>query len=302
MNLCVLSLACTLVANASAASGTFAGLVSIDGGRKLYVQCRGAGSPTVILEAGLQVRSDYWSENTVKPPAMSVFPGVARFTHVCTYDRPGTVIGLRLQDRSRSDPVAMPRSATSIVDDLHALVRAAHIPAPFVLAGHSTGGLIVRLYALSFPREVAGLVLVDALPDGLQRDLTRAQYATFLRFNATPKALRSYKDFENVPFDPAFTELRRLQSTRPLHPMPLIVLTRGRPVVLPSSAPPGFSQALEKAWRIEQDRLVNLEPGARQIVAPRSDHYIMFAQPDLVIAAIRDVVDAYRAERNETRE
>jgi len=78
------------------ARGNFDGLVSIDGGRKIYLQCRGVGIPTVILESGLRVRSDYWSQNNAKPPVTSVLPGVAKFTRVCAYDRPGTVIGLSM--------------------------------------------------------------------------------------------------------------------------------------------------------------------------------------------------------------
>jgi pimeloyl-ACP methyl ester carboxylesterase len=277
------------------ANPNFAQLVDIGHGRRLYLQCRGAGRPTVILEAGLRVRSDYWSENNAKPPAISVLPGVARFTHVCAYDRPGTVLGPAIEDRSRSDPVAMPRSALSAVDDLHALLRAAHIPIPVVLAGHSTGGLLVLLYAYDFPSEVAGLILIDALPDGLQHDLTPAQYAAFLKLNTErPKELDSYKAYETIPFDPAFAALRRMQKIRPLRLMPLIVLSRGVPVALPPSVPAGFSPALEGAWRIQQASLIKLEPGARHIIAMRSKHYIMLDQPALVIDAIRDVVEAIR--------
>ncbi len=106
-----------LTSQAVCARGNFNGLVSIDGDRKIYLQCRGVGIPTVILEAGLRVRSDYWSQNSAKPPVTSVLPGVAKFTRVCAYDRPGTVIGLGMNARSRSDPVTMPRSAMSAVVD-----------------------------------------------------------------------------------------------------------------------------------------------------------------------------------------
>lgn len=280
----------------SPARGNFAGAVEIAGGRKFYVTCRGTGYPTVILEAGLRVRSDYWSFNIAKPPQSSVLPGVARFTHVCAYDRPGTAIGTAVRDRSRSDPVAMPRSAMSVVADLHALVAAAHIPRPFVLAGHSTGGLLARLYSHVFPDDVSGLVLIDALPDGLQQSLTAEQYMTFLRLNTQrPKALESYSGYETIAFGDAFSLLRLLQSTTPLRPMPLIVLSRGRPeVVPPGAASAGFSEALEKAWRIQQRALLEIEPGAAQIIATQSGHYIMLDQPDIVIRAIRDVVRAVR--------
>ncbi len=276
----------------------FAGLVTINGGRRLYLECRGTGRPTVILESGLRVRSDYWSANNVKGGATSVLPGVSKFTRVCTYDRPGTVIGLSIRDRSRSDPVPMPRSAMSAVDDLHSLVWTAKLSRPFVLAGHSTGGLLARLYAHEFPEDVAGLVLIDALPDGLENHLTIVQYAAFLRLNENrPADLTSYKAYETIPFPPAFVELRRLQREHPLAPMPLVIVSRGLPVALPlDNIPSGFSQALERAWRLEQARMVELEPGARQVIATRSEHYIMLEQPACVIQAIHDVVTAVRSQ------
>lgn len=183
----------------------------------------------------------------------------------------------------------------SAVEDLHALVQAARIRRPFVVAGHSTGGLLVRLYAHSYPDDVAGMVLIDALPDGLQRHLTPAQYKTFLQLNTDKDGLSSYKDYETIPFDPAFAELRRLQTERPLRRMPLVVVSRGLPVELPAgSVRAGFSEAFERAWAIEQANLVRLEPGAHQIIAQHSGHYVMLDQPDMVIRAIREVVDAVR--------
>jgi pimeloyl-ACP methyl ester carboxylesterase len=288
-------IASALAAETSPVSGDFAGLVRIAGGRGLYLQCSGTGSPTVLLEAGLRVRSDYWSHNTATPTQESVFPGIARFTHVCAYDRPGTVIGTAVKDRSRSNPVAMPRSAISVVDDLHALVESAHLPRPLVLVGHSMGGLFIRIYAHKYPDDVSGLVLVDALPDGLQQHMTAAQYSLFVRLNTEiPKSLKSYKNFyETIPFGPAFEVLRELQAAKPLKPMPLVVLSRGLAEPIPAkTVPPGFSAALEKAWRTQQDALVKIEPGAQQIIAAESDHYIMLRQPGLVIRAVRDVVQA----------
>src|SRR5215211_183824 len=105
----------------TAASGDFTGLVDIGDGRRLWLECRGAGGPTVILEAGAGNDADTW--DTVGLPAgweqTAVLPGVAAFARVCTYDRPGTI--LDSDHRSRSDPVPMPRTAGDILADLHAL-------------------------------------------------------------------------------------------------------------------------------------------------------------------------------------
>ena len=96
---------------AVAAQDDFAGLINIDNGRQLYLECRGAGSPTVVLEAGYRSSARAWSEDfrQLGAPRMMVFAGVAGFTRVCAYDRPGTVAPLKDDVRpSRSDPVPQP--------------------------------------------------------------------------------------------------------------------------------------------------------------------------------------------------
>ena len=159
--------------------GHFAGLVDV-GGRKLYFECEGAGSPTVILEAGFRTRADLWSDDLIQPdaPRTMVLPGVAEFTRVCAYDRPVTAT---VRDgellTSRSDAVSMPRTAEEAVADLHALLEAASIPGPYVLVGHSFGGLFVRLYAATHPADVVGLVLVDAFSEAMEDEMTPEQWA-----------------------------------------------------------------------------------------------------------------------------
>ena len=154
-----------VAASPTTASGDFAGLVDI-GGRSLYLECRGQGSPPVILVAGYRDRGDPWSTDLLQPDSgrTMVRPGVAAFTRVCAYDRPGTV--LDENTFSRSDPVPQPRTIAAVVADLHALLAAAGEPGPYVLVGHSLGGLMVRLYAATYPNEVAGLVLVDPSVEG----------------------------------------------------------------------------------------------------------------------------------------
>jgi len=90
-----------------------------------------------------------------------------------SYDRPGTPVG---EKPSRSDPVPQPTTPKEAVADLHALLSAAGETGPYVLVGHSYGGLVVKLYARTYPKDVAGLVLVDALSEGLQDALTPEQW------------------------------------------------------------------------------------------------------------------------------
>ena len=113
------------------------------GGYKMHINCTGQGSPTVILEAGAMEFSVNWAK---------VQPEVARFTRVCSYDRAG-------YGWSESSP--HPRTANAQVEELHKLLVNANVHGPYVLVGHSLGGLLVRVYAHNYPAEVVGMVLVD---------------------------------------------------------------------------------------------------------------------------------------------
>lgn len=280
-------------APAMGVAGAFAGLVPIGGQRRLWLECHGRGTPTVLLEAGAGNDAAIW--DTVALPLHStktaVLPGVAAFTRVCAYDRPGTVLDpADPAHRSRSDPAPMPRTAREMVADLHALLGAAGLPGPYVMAGHSFGGLVVRLYACTYPDEVAGLVLIDAAQEdyyaGVQALLTPAQWAAFV-----PSPNDQEPSMERIDIDASAVEMRQAAAASPLQPMPLIVLSHGRPW----DWPPGYPvTALEALWSRSQHKLVALVPDARLVVAKESGHHIQLDQPDLVIAAIRQVVDAVR--------
>jgi pimeloyl-ACP methyl ester carboxylesterase len=276
----------------AAVSGDFAGLVDIGGGRKMYLGCKGTGSPVVILEAGLRNRADIWS---VKPETgEAVFPAVAAFTKVCTYDRPGTTLGT--DQLSRSDPVPMPRTAEDAVADLHALLQAAAIPTPYVLVGHSTGGLIIRLYASTYPKEVAGLVLMDAISEGLQTAMTPEHWAAYDRLLLVdpPKELAYYKDLETIDFDASFDQMRRAAKRTPLASIPLIVISKSRPFELPPDLPAWLPATLERAWTSGQQQLAQLLLDTPHLIATNSSHYVQIEEPQLVIDSIREVVDAVR--------
>jgi pimeloyl-ACP methyl ester carboxylesterase len=295
----------TPAASPVATAGDFSGLVAI-GGRSLYLECRGEGSPTVILEAGAGNDADIWDAIALPPDSgeTAVMRGVAAFTRVCAYDRPGTI--LDLDQRSRSDPVPMPRTAADIVADLHALLTTAAIPGPYVLAGHSFGGLVVRLYAATYPDEVAGLVLVDAVHEVYPHDSPGPRsgvgVAAFQRVQeqAMPN-LEDDPEWERIDFDASFAQLREAAAAQPLPPLPLFVLTRGIPAsaevppevrsVLPADFP---WEAFDTVWQALQDELAALAPGARHVLATESGHYVQLDQPRLVIDAIRDVVEAVR--------
>jgi pimeloyl-ACP methyl ester carboxylesterase len=118
---------------------------SVDiGGRSLNLYCSGEGSPAVILDSGAGEPGYAWSH---------IQPEIAKFTRACWYDRAG---------EGWSDPGPFPRTSAATAEDLHELLRRAGVPPPYVLVGHSYGGLNVRVYNGLYPTEVAGMVLVDA--------------------------------------------------------------------------------------------------------------------------------------------
>jgi pimeloyl-ACP methyl ester carboxylesterase len=172
-------------ASPSAASGDFAGLVDI-GGRSLYLECHGTGSPTVVLVAGGRSSARYWSDDLLHPeaPRRMVLPGVAEFTRVCAYDRPGTYAEINGEIiPSRSDAITQPRTVPEMADELHALLQAAGVRGPYVLAGHSMGGFMARFYAATYPDEVVGLVLVDAYTELLKDVMPPASWQALVRLN-----------------------------------------------------------------------------------------------------------------------
>ena len=128
------------------------------GGQRLHLYCLGTGNPTVILEAAAPGWSLYWS---------TVQPQLARTTRVCAYDR----AGLGWSDRG-----PLPRTGQRMAKELHRLLERAGIAGPYVLVGHSLGGLVARLYQHDYPQEVVGMVLVDA---GHELEMRQAEFRSF---------------------------------------------------------------------------------------------------------------------------
>jgi pimeloyl-ACP methyl ester carboxylesterase len=282
--------------------GTRAGMVAISPDRKMYLECRGSGSPTVVLVPGLIAAADIWSYVTnaagpSRPSPKAVYPRVGTFTRVCSYDRPGTA--RENGTFSPSTPVAQPTTMASDAADLHGLLATARITGPYVLVGWSFGGPIARVYASTYPKDVAGLVLVDGTSEYLQNALSPASFATFLKLTKRDDAekVAEWKDVEQ--FDPAAT-FAQLRAAPRIGKMPVVVLTADKfdadafRARLPAGTPSDYPQLFWRAQLRSQDSLAELFPGAIHIVDTKSSHNIQNYQPQLVVRWVRYVVQEVR--------
>ena len=187
------------------------GLVGIGDGRKMYFQCRGRGWPTVVLIAGgfeagwmwtyslapddpiFDEPDDAFSAGRGNPMKLdsAVFPTVAKFTRVCLYDRPNTTWGKNIiEERAGqlSTPTRQPHLLGDDVADLHALLMAAGDLGPYVLVGHSYGGMIAELFARRYPKDVVGEILIDVTSVYLRETLTPEEYGELLASARVPPA------------------------------------------------------------------------------------------------------------------
>jgi pimeloyl-ACP methyl ester carboxylesterase len=253
-------------------------------GRRLAMVRAGVGAPTVLLETGLGAESEEWEP---------VFQEVKQYSTVCRYDR---------ANRGRSDPAPKPRSAQDFVADLHSLLVAAAIPRPLVLVGHSLGGLIVRLYAHQYPHDVAGLVLVDPMHED---QFDRIGPCIPAPFPGEPEALtqlRSFwttdwrdpaKDQEGVDFPTSQAQAHAINS---LGDIPMLVLTSGTFLreVPPEPAVQQLAAHLQVVWQEMHRELMRQSSNATQIQVETSGHFIQREQPEVVVAAIRQMLETVR--------
>ena len=248
--------------------------MSVDiGGYRLYVRCVGLGTPTVIFEAGLGEDLSTWDQ---------VLPQAARFSQACAYDRANVA-------PSDERPAAIRVSALQVAAELHQLLVNAHLPGPYVLVGHSLGGLFMQMFACQYPRQVAGMVLVDSTHPQQAMRLAAALGPAF-----SSDASQGFP-VEGISYDDILAMQAQVDAVRGRFPqVPLIVLVRSR---FTSSAYWTATQ-YEQTWMNLQADLSRRSSRGKLVVALRSGHFIQNDRPDLVIASIREIVQetqhAYR--------
>jgi pimeloyl-ACP methyl ester carboxylesterase len=270
--------------------------------KKMHIDCMGEGSPAVILDSGLGDTYVSW---------LKVQPQIARFTRVCSYDRAGL---------GYSDPSSEPRTSKVIAQELHALLHAAGVTPPYVMVGHSMGRFDVRLYASLYRDQVDGMVLVDAShPDQENRFppelknmegswLREAEFLEYTMPFGVPRLLglceedpvqcaaecNFHSARENVAELKAVSESAAQTAATPsLGDMPLAVLSHD-PEKPSGEFPPELAKPVNEAWEKMQEEMAHLSTRGTQRIVKNSSHYIQIDQPDIVIDAVRAVVEQAR--------
>lgn len=280
------------------------------GGYRLHLACQGAGSPTVILEAGAGNVGLHWA---------LVQPAVAAQTRVCVYDRAGM---------GWSDPSPRPRSPAVMAEELATLLDLGGVEGPYVLVAHSLGGVIARQFALAHPQDVVGMVLVDSsseqqiarFPEPIRnagsgqllplRLMSLAANIGLLALNpaiippstqlpadtaATVQALVAASGTMIGAFQAEMAAVN-MDTTPPpmsLGDIPLIVLRHGRgDLPVQGAVTAEVVQEYEATWAQMQGELAALSPRGRVVVAEGSGHDIHLERPDLVIDAIAQVISS----------
>jgi pimeloyl-ACP methyl ester carboxylesterase len=285
------------------------------GGRRMQIDCRGTGSPTVVFEAGLDaVGSLSWS---------AVHDAIATTTRACAYSRAGLVW---------SEPRTTQFQPDDVARDLRALLGNSGEQPPFVMVGHSLGGPYIMIFTRLYPKDVAGLVFVDAShPDQIERikktlgkpmesAASLLKVANALSWTGITRIMAARSAAEGMPApvknvqdayisssvralmeesDNTESTLASAGQLRQLGERPIVVLTALKP-------PPAETlkalhltveqgRQIQSVWKEMQDDEASWSEHSRHELVPDSSHYIQFGRPDLVIAAVREVVAEVRA-------
>lgn len=263
------------------------GMVEV-GGYELYYECSGQGTPTVILESGSGGDSSAWD---------AVINGIEGATRVCAYDR---------ANLGRSDKAPGPRTYHDMTRDLQVLLEKAHIGGPYILVGHSMGGMLVRIFADQHPGEVAGVVLVDsAHPDmGLRllaclppESASEPETIGYMRRWFTWMSDSSHEPpFIDSEVQNSLVSNQQVRDVESLGDLPLVVISQAPDIpglgyqIIASSE---IDACLRETWQDMQGELAGLSSITSRLTA-KGGHMIPVEQPELIVQAINDLVEEVR--------
>ncbi len=289
------------------------------GGFRLHLNCIGEGTPAVVMDAGGSAPAIAWG---------LVQSEIAKFTRVCTYDRAGL---------GWSDPNPRnPRTSQQSVDELHLLLTKAGINPPYILVGHSLGGVNMQLYASQYPEDVVGLVLVDSshknqltpemerrvkIQSWLYQIFRVASQFGVLRFIGEmnllpilkdvkqkiqhyPLAVQTlfdiYKSFCYRPHHWATASSEFANIKKSVEELQSVTSLGSLPLIVLShgSKDPKISDERFQKWASLQLDLTNLSSNSQRIVAEKSGHFIPLDQPELVVSAVQQVIERGNVMRN----
>ncbi|MBK7414511.1 MAG: alpha/beta fold hydrolase [Dechloromonas sp.] len=240
---------------------------SLDG-RNVEHIVAGHGTPAVVFENGLGGRLQWWAE---------VLPAIAQETTVFAYNRAGT---------GTSAETSAPRDGDAITEELRRNLRDKGIAPPYVLVGHSLGGLYMQFYARRYPEDVAGLVLVDSThPEQLKGAGAKDNWPTWLKlmFDVSLSSAAS-KELAALPATGA-----AMLALPPLTGKPVVVLSAQKPM--------SETSELARDANAKRSEIVHLHPGAKQVWVD-SGHAIPLEQPEAVIFAIHEVLHSVQAAKS----
>lgn len=239
------------------------------GGHKLRMLISGHGIPAVVFETGGSPAAggplEAWER---------VQPAVSSFATTVSYDRAG--IG-------RSAPAPEPRDARQVARELHLALQNAHIAPPYVLVGHSFGGPLTRVFAGMYPDEVCGLVLVDA---------TQEEFIEWNLARDTRHEERHDDEWKDIMASLAEARQSRLPTG-----IPVTLITAMGPRELPdfiSEKDKEDMRATRQVWLKFHNEWMEKIPNAQHIVTEDSGHMVPFEQPELIVSAIRQIVEQAR--------
>lgn len=228
----------------------------------------GIGTPTVVFEAGLGHGKRTWGP---------VFNAISAVTRAVAYDRAGY---------GQSEPSRTSRDGLQIVLELRAMLRKERIRPPYVLVGHSLGGTYMKLFAKTFPDEVAGVVLVDARHAEFTQRCQQLGVPRLL-YDPPEALLSMFSPVARAELEAAPLTLKQTRRAGTFPPVPLIVLTQ-------RNAASKWPRGLGKVWEASQRSLAKMSKLGRIKVCDDAGHNVHMDRPEVVVKAIRNVVRAAR--------